>query len=83
MSLQGTGVSGLGERAKTIHTSTIGPQKWSNKTINAVKLSQSIVERADRGIEIGKATDPLPTLRDVLNELSNAEIKRYTRDVST
>ena len=84
MSLKGTGFSN-GNRLATepVHASSIGPQKWSSSTVKTVKLSQSIVDRADRAIDIGKATDPLPTIREVLTELSNNEIKRYTREVRT
>jgi len=64
-----------------VNSNSIGPQRWSNDTVKTVKLSQSIVDRSDRAIEIGKATDPLPTIREVVAELSNNEIKRYTRDV--
>lgn len=84
MSLQGMSLSGTGggyTTAKQLNSSSIGPQKWSNGTVKTVKLSQSIVDRADRAIEIGKATDPLPTIREVVAELSNNEIKRYTREV--
>lgn len=82
MSLQGMGMSASGDAPQTMNSSSIGPQKWSNNTIKTVKLSQGIVERADRAIEIGKATDPLPTIREVIAELSNNEIKRYTRQVN-
>ena len=85
MSLQGMSLSGTDGGAYSrskVNSSSIGPQRWSNDTVKTVKLSQSIVDRADRAIEIGKATDPLPTIREVVAELSNNEIKRYTRDVS-
>lgn len=86
MSLQGMGLGSsdntIGAQTSGLNSSSIGPQKWSNSTVKTVKLSQSIVERADRAIEIGKATDPLPTIREVVAELSNNEIKRYTREVS-
>ncbi|KAF6026831.1 CCDC105 [Bugula neritina] len=82
MSLEGMGLSGGSSMApQPMNSSSIGPQKWSNSTVKTVKLSQSIVDRADRAIEIGKATDPLPTIREVVAELSNNEIKRYTREV--
>lgn len=82
MSLNGTGLSNSNRLVtEPVHSSTIGPQKWSSNTVKTVKLSQSIVDRADRAIDIGKATDPLPTIREVLTELSNNEIKRYTREV--
>lgn len=84
MSLQGMSMSADGGnymRSK-VNSNSIGPQRWSNDTVKTVKLSQSIVDRSDRAIEIGKATDPLPTIREVVAELSNNEIKRYTRDVS-
>ena len=85
MSLQGTGLgnSATGSQQYGPNSSTIGPQKWSNSTVKTVKLSQSIVERSDRAIDIGKATDPLPTIREVVAELSNNEIKRYTREVKS
>lgn len=83
MSLKGVGFSnGSALVTEPVNSSSIGPQKWSSGTVKTVKLSQNIVDRADRAIEIGKATDPLPTIREVLLELSNNEIKRYTREVN-
>ena len=82
MSLQGMGIGNtVATEQSGLNSSSIGPQKWSNSTIKTVKLSQSIVDRSDRAIDIGKATDPLPTIREVVAELSNNEIKRYTREV--
>lgn len=89
MSLQGMGIGSAGNTTlgaqppAGLNSSSIGPQKWSNSTVKTVKLSQSIVDRADRAIEIGKATDPLPTIREVVAELSNNEIKQYTREVGS
>ena len=66
MSLQGMGIGNtVATEQSGLNSSSIGPQKWSNSTIKTVKLSQSIVDRSDRAIDIGKATDPLPTIREV------------------
>jgi len=60
---------------------TIGPECWRNKTLRGLKLGQTVVENADRNCDIGRSTDTVPHIRDVLATLSNDEIRRYMREV--
>ena len=60
---------------------TIGPESWRNKTLRGLKLGQTIVENADRNCDIGRSTDTVPHIRDVLATLSNDEIRKYMREV--
>jgi len=63
----------------TMNTATIGPTSWRNNTLKEIKLSQNVVNRTDKSCDYGKATDPLPHLRDTVAELSNDEAHRYFR----
>ncbi|KAL5013067.1 hypothetical protein ScPMuIL_011618 [Solemya velum] len=67
----------LGAKAAT----TIGPESWRNNTLKGIKLSQTIVQKSDKSCDIGRSLDPSPNLRDVVAQLSNEEIHRYTREV--
>ena len=60
---------------------TIGPECWRNKTLRGLKLGQTVVENADRNCDIGRATDTVSHIRDVLATLSNDEIRKYMREV--
>ncbi|XP_050417944.1 coiled-coil domain-containing protein 105 isoform X2 [Patella vulgata] len=60
---------------------SIGAEAWRNSTLKSLKLSQSIVQKSDKSNDIGRALDPLPHLRDTVAQLSNEEIRRYSRDV--
>ncbi|ESO96658.1 hypothetical protein LOTGIDRAFT_202010 [Lottia gigantea] len=60
---------------------SIGAEAWRNSTLKTLKLSQSLVQKSDKGNDIGRALDPLPHLRDTVAQLSNEEIRRYSRDV--
>ena len=65
--------------ALQMSTATIGPSSWRNNTLKEIKLSQNVVQRSEKLIDIGRSTDPLPHLRDILAELSNDEAQRYFR----
>lgn len=67
----------LGAKAAT----TIGPESWRNNTLKGIKLSQTIVQKCDKSCDIGRSLDPPPNMRDVVAQLSNEEIHRYTREV--
>lgn len=60
-------------------TASIGPAAWRNNTVKEIKLSQNVIQRSDKGCELGRSLDPLPHLRDVVAELSNEEAHRYFR----
>lgn len=60
---------------------TIGQQKWRTETVKAIKLSNSIAHKSNHAIEAGKGQDPLPHLREILQEMSNDEALRYFREV--
>ncbi|XP_041368268.1 coiled-coil domain-containing protein 105-like [Gigantopelta aegis] len=59
----------------------IGPEGWRNATVRNVKLAQTLAQKSNKSSEIGKALDPLPNMRDTVCQLSNDEVRRYTRDV--
>lgn len=62
---------------------TVGPESWRNNTLRTLRLSQNLIRKSDRNCTIGRSHDPLPHMRDVVAELSNDEVRRYTRDVRT
>ncbi|CAL1547406.1 unnamed protein product [Lymnaea stagnalis] len=60
---------------------TIGPESWKNRSLRGMKLAQSVIANSDRNCDIGRSTDTLPHIRDVLATLSNDEIRKYMREV--
>lgn len=60
---------------------TIGPESWKNRSLRGLKLGQTVIANSDRNCDIGRSTDILPHLRDVLATLSNDEIRKYMREV--
>ena len=59
----------------------IGPECWRNATTRNVKLAQTLALKSNKSSEIGKALDPLPNMREALCQMSNDEVRKYTRDV--
>ena len=44
-----------------------------------IKVSQNIIQKTDKGTDLGKQLDPLPTLRENCAQQSNAKIHSYMR----
>ena len=60
-------------------TATIGPECWRDATVKNIKVSQNIIQKSDKGTDLGKQLDPLPTLRENCAQQSNAKIFLYMR----
>lgn len=60
---------------------TIGPEAWRNRSLRALKLGQTVVDSSDRNCDVGRSSDTVPHIRDVLATLSNDEIRKYMREV--
>ena len=65
----------------SLGAASIGPAAWRNNTTKEIKLANSVVKMSDRACAIGRTSDPLPHLREVVAELSNDEAHRYFREV--
>ncbi|XP_071949121.1 tektin-like protein 1 [Antedon mediterranea] len=62
-------------------TASVGPVSWRESTIKEIKFSQAVVERSDKkGLDFGRTTDPLPSLRDNCVQQSNTVILSYVRE---
>ncbi|XP_041481139.1 coiled-coil domain-containing protein 105-like [Lytechinus variegatus] len=61
-------------------TATVGPQSWSDATVNEIKISQAAVEKTDTGQEAGRSFDALPSLRDNCAQQSNTVVHQYVRE---
>ena len=57
----------------------VSPDSWKEASTRTMKLSQTIIARSDKGISIGRRTDPLPLLRDACARESNDRIHTYVR----
>ena len=57
----------------------ISPECWKEASIHSIKLAQTIIGRSDKGIDVGRRTDPLPLLRDACVKESNERIHAYVR----
>lgn len=60
-------------------TATIGPDCWRDATTKNIKVSQNVMQKSDKGTDLGKQLDPLPTLRDNCAQQSNAKVHSYVR----
>jgi len=60
-------------------TATIGPDCWRDATVKNIKVSQNVMQKSDKGTDLGKQLDPLPTLRDNCAQQSNAKVHSYVR----
>lgn len=60
-------------------TATIGPDCWRDAAIKNIKLSQNVMQKSDKGTDLGRQLDPLPTLRDNCAQQSNAKVHYYMR----
>ncbi|XP_033114899.1 coiled-coil domain-containing protein 105-like [Anneissia japonica] len=62
-------------------TASVGPVSWRDSTIKEIKFSQAVVERSDKkGLDWGRTTDPLPSLRDNCALQSNTVVLSYVRE---
>lgn len=60
-------------------TATIGPECWRDATVKNIKVSQNVMHKSDKGTDLGRQLDPLPTLRDNCAQQSNAKVHSYVR----
>lgn len=60
-------------------TATIGPDCWRDAAIKNIKVSQNVMQKSDKGTDLGRQLDPLPTLRDNCAQQSNAKVHYYMR----
>nr|CAB3228133.1 coiled-coil domain-containing protein 105 [Phallusia mammillata] len=60
-------------------TATIGPECWRDATVKNIKVSQNVIQKGDKGTDLGRQLDPLPTLRDNCVQQSNAKVHSYVR----
>ena len=61
-------------------TATVGPSNWRNSTIKEIQVSQSCVDKSDKGLDLGRTIDPLPSLRDNCAQQSNTVVHAYVRE---
>ena len=61
-------------------TATVGPSNWRNATIKEIQVSQSCVQKGDKGLDLGRTIDPLPSLRDNCAQQSNTVVTAYVRE---
>lgn len=57
----------------------VSSEKWRESTIHSIKLAQTIISKANYGVEDCRITDPLPLLRDACVRESNDRIRAYMR----
>lgn len=60
-------------------TATIGPDCWRDAAIKNIKVTQNVMQKSDKGIDLGRQLDPLPTLRDNCAQQSNTKVHSYVR----
>ncbi|XP_072015150.1 tektin-like protein 1 [Amphiura filiformis] len=61
-------------------TATVGPSSWRNATIKEIQVSQSCVDKGDKGLDLGRTIDPLPSLRDNCAQQSNTVVHGYVKE---
>ncbi|CAF0894328.1 unnamed protein product [Rotaria sordida] len=59
--------------------SLLSNDNWRQETMVDVRLNAKAIEQSDQNILFGKGIDPLPHVREMLNELSNTEAFLYAR----
>ncbi|CAF1171808.1 unnamed protein product [Adineta ricciae] len=59
--------------------SLLSNDNWREETMADVRVNSKVIEQSDRNILFGKGIDPLPHVREILNELSNTEAFLYAR----
>lgn len=64
----------------SLSTATVGPASWREATVKELKISQTAVERSDKGLDLGRAVDALPSLRDNCAQQSNTVVQAYVRE---
>jgi len=57
----------------------IGPKKWRNATVKNLRVSQTMIRKADRMACYSRQTDPLPTFRENSVIHVNDKIMCYLR----
>ncbi|CAF0808618.1 unnamed protein product [Adineta steineri] len=68
-----------GQQAQRLGRSLLSNDNWREATMNDVRVNGKVMEQSDRNILYGKGIDPLPHVREMLSELSNADAFNYAR----
>ncbi|XP_006822555.1 tektin-like protein 1 [Saccoglossus kowalevskii] len=63
-----------------LSTAVIGPQSWRDASLKTIKVSQEVVRKSDKGCDLGRTLDPLPSLRDNCAQQSNEVVHCYVRE---
>ncbi|XP_077986602.1 tektin-like protein 1 [Glandiceps talaboti] len=61
-------------------TAVIGPSSWRDSSLKTIKVSQEVVKKSDKGCDLGRTLDPLPSLRDTCAQQSNEVVHCYVRE---
>ncbi|CAF0772435.1 unnamed protein product [Didymodactylos carnosus] len=69
-------VSLLNER---IGYNLLSNDNWRRETVDDLRLNSKVIEQSDQNILYGKGVDPLPHVKELLNELSNDQAFLYAR----
>ncbi|CAF4771414.1 unnamed protein product, partial [Rotaria sp. Silwood2] len=67
------------QQQQRLGRSLLSNDNWRQETMIDVRLNAKAIEHSDQNILFGKGIDPLPHVREILNELSNAEALLYAR----
>ncbi|CAF3359515.1 unnamed protein product [Rotaria sp. Silwood1] len=67
------------QQQQRLGRSLLSNDNWRQETMTDVRLNAKATEQSDQNILFGKGIDPLPHVREMLNELSNAEALLYAR----
>lgn len=67
------------QQTQRLGRSLLSNDNWRQDTMGDLRISAKTIEQSDQNILYGKGVDPLPQVRELLNELSNAEAFLYAR----
>ncbi|CAF1125829.1 unnamed protein product [Rotaria sordida] len=67
------------QQQQRLGRSLLSNDNWRQETMTDVRLNSKVIDQSDQNILFGKGIDPLPHVREMLNELSNAEAFLYAR----
>lgn len=67
------------QQPQRLGRSLLSNDNWRQETMVDVRLNAKAIDQSDQNILFGKGIDPLPHVREILNELSNTEALLYAR----
>jgi len=67
------------QQAQRLGRSLLSNDNWRQETMGDVRINAKAIEQSDQNILLGKGLDPVPHVREIVNELSNAEAFLYAR----